>query len=354
MSQQDSSPAKKRSECDSKVEDQANAKSQKAAAEVAAEDPKMRHTHLVVFHGKCHDGSLSSLIIERALNFNCDTLQWPCDVETLEEAIKDRSDVYLVDCIPAAKHFAGVPMSTTFHIFDHHDTALARGAEFFLFGFDAANINRYYDTKLATCELVWNHFHPNEPQPWGVKYIADRAMWRFALPNTHSVNAFIIANENAAGFTPLLTGTEPPAASRGIEWVNKMHGSEVFRRMLIACTDRLFRTDNYPIPVLAHLECPAFLAAEIGPALANKSKSGIALLCNYRIDADEWRISYFVDEKATISFHELVDSTKHPVGTEREGAFTVHNLGRILQRLEPDNSNCGTRCGLPFKTADQC
>lgn len=70
---------------------------------------------------------------------------------------------------------------------DHHKTAkeALEGLDFCVF-----------DMNKSGARLAWEYFHPNTPVPLVIQYIEDRDLWRWALPDSHLVNARIMS------FTP--------------------------------------------------------------------------------------------------------------------------------------------------------
>ena len=65
-------------------------------------------------------------------------------------------------------------------VLDHHKTAQED-----LVGLPFAHL----DMTKSGAVLSWEYWHPNEPLPELLRYVEDRDLWRFALPNTHEVTA---------------------------------------------------------------------------------------------------------------------------------------------------------------------
>ena len=65
-------------------------------------------------------------------------------------------------------------------VLDHHKTAQE----------DLAGLPFVHlDMNKSGAVLSWEYWHPNEPLPELLRYVEDRDLWRFALPNTHEVAA---------------------------------------------------------------------------------------------------------------------------------------------------------------------
>jgi len=67
-------------------------------------------------------------------------------------------------------------------VFDHHKTAQAAldGLPFALF-----------DMERSGAGIVWDALHPGKDRPWLVSYVEDRDLWRWALPQSKEVNAWL-------------------------------------------------------------------------------------------------------------------------------------------------------------------
>jgi len=67
-------------------------------------------------------------------------------------------------------------------VLDHHKTAQANceGLSFCRF-----------DMNESGASLTWKHLFPTKPVPNLVKYIADRDLWKFELPDSETINAYI-------------------------------------------------------------------------------------------------------------------------------------------------------------------
>jgi nanoRNase/pAp phosphatase (c-di-AMP/oligoRNAs hydrolase) len=70
-------------------------------------------------------------------------------------------------------------------VLDHHVTAEAA-----LKGLDFA----HFDMERSGAGLAWDHFFPGKRRPWLVDYVEDRDLWRFKLPGSKEINAWIGAH----------------------------------------------------------------------------------------------------------------------------------------------------------------
>ncbi len=52
-----------------------------------------------------------------------------------------------------------------------------------------------FDMNRSGAQMTWDFFYPGKPRPALVDYVGDRDLWKFELPESREVNAYIFANE---------------------------------------------------------------------------------------------------------------------------------------------------------------
>ena len=52
-----------------------------------------------------------------------------------------------------------------------------------------------FDMERSGAGIAWDFFHPGEERPNLINYVEDRDLWRFVLPLSREVNAFVFAHE---------------------------------------------------------------------------------------------------------------------------------------------------------------
>lgn len=154
---------------------------------------------LVLFHGNCADGFCAAWAAHRKLGDTAD--YQPAHYGQEPPDVRGR-DLYLLDFSykrPVMRQL--LSQSTGVTVLDHHKTAEAELAgivdEFILCpdlidnppGSELPRI--HFDMTKSGGRLAWEHFHPNEPAPWLVDYTEDRDLWRWQLPNSREISAFL-------------------------------------------------------------------------------------------------------------------------------------------------------------------
>ena len=163
---------------------------------------------LCIYHGKCADGFTAAWAVRKALG-DCDFHagiygEPPPDVTG--------RDVVMVDFSykrPVLDQMASA--AQTLVILDHHKTAAADLAGLPLPGsgpYDPVGMLHYqrecnapcachalFDMDRSGAQIAWDYFHPGKARPLLVDYVGDRDLWRFTLPLSRDVNAFVFAHE---------------------------------------------------------------------------------------------------------------------------------------------------------------
>ncbi len=143
---------------------------------------------LVLYHARCPDGMASAWVVQRLFaSANVEAEFVPMDYGSPTPAAVGRP-VYLVDyCLPLPAMEALLAESPQVTVVDHHKTAapvyaaLARRPKV-TFVFDEGHSGGF---------LAWRHFFPDEPPPPLVLYTEDRDLWRWQLPFSREISAYL-------------------------------------------------------------------------------------------------------------------------------------------------------------------
>lgn len=143
---------------------------------------------LVIYHGNCADGFSAAWCFWKRFGDGADYVagvyqQDPPDVTGRNVFLVDFSYKRAVveDMLKAAG---------TITLIDHHKTALED-----LEPIEHPAFFRFTDLERSGAVLAWDFLFPDEPRPLLLGHVQDRDLWRFKLPGTREIQAFVFSHE---------------------------------------------------------------------------------------------------------------------------------------------------------------
>lgn len=153
-----------------------------------------RRSDLVLYHAGCVDGFASAYAASKALPEDTEfvAVSYRAEPPSLDD-VRDRS-VYVLDFNYSPEVIESWADAKRILILDHHRTmAKAWGYDgdhvFSIRPFKNAEVR--YNPYLSGAGMSWYHFHPSTPTPNLILYVQDRDLWRFQMPHSREVNAYI-------------------------------------------------------------------------------------------------------------------------------------------------------------------
>ena len=259
----------------------------------------MRAPEVCIYHDPCADGFTAAWAVWRAFGNDVAYVpgvhgEPPADVAGKRVVIVDFSYKRPV-LIEMAK------LAESILILDHHKSAEADLSEFAVLNpvggntIDAVieatqpglgNLRAIFDMGRSGAQLAWDFFHPGRPRPDLVDYVADRDLWRFKLPSSRAVNAWLWSYPyKFVTFEELARQLAHDQYFPGIV----AQGEAIDRRVakdiaeLIGATRRMMVIGSYSVPV-ANL--PYTMASEAAGIMA----AGLPFAAAYFDRHDEKRV----------------------------------------------------------------
>ena len=137
----------------------------------------------VLYHANCFDGH--SAAWAAWTKFGDEAKYIPCSHGNSfpELDLKPEDKIYILDFSFKREILVELQSKVVFlMVIDHHKTAQED-----LEGFD----NYIFDMTKSGALLTWEYFFPEENAPMLIRYISDRDLWKFQLPNSKEVHAYI-------------------------------------------------------------------------------------------------------------------------------------------------------------------
>lgn len=141
----------------------------------------------VLFHGNCYDGFGAAWACYKA--FHPMNIQYlPLSYGQLKPDIPEGANAYMVDfSYPRAELNKLLDTCGSLVVLDHHKTAQED-----LEGFGAnKKATVVFDMDRSGAVIAWQYFFRNRPVPLLLQYIQDRDLWKFSLPDSDVVHAYI-------------------------------------------------------------------------------------------------------------------------------------------------------------------
>lgn len=236
---------------------------------------------ICIYHGNCADGFTAAWTVWRRFG---DTIEYLPGVYGNPPPPVGGKHVLMVDFSykrPVLEDMAKSAESIT--ILDHHKTASADLDPFAIlnpvnFGTindvlaatqpGLGNIRAEFDMERSGAQMAWDFMSPGLPRPKLVDYVADRDLWRFALPSSRAVNAWVFSyGYRFVTWSELARQVESPNYFEGVvaqgEAINRKHLKDI--EELVAQTRRKMVIGGLGVPV-ANL--PYTMASEAAGTMA--------------------------------------------------------------------------------------
>ncbi|TSD89105.1 phosphohydrolase [Mycobacterium sp. KBS0706] len=228
---------------------------------------------LCIYHGNCADGFTAAWVVWRCFG---NAVEFLPGIYGAEPPDVTGRHVVLVDFSykrPVLARMAAQAASLL--VLDHHKTAAAD-----LDGFAAEHSNAtvVFDMNRSGARLAWEHFHGTTP-PTLVRYVEDRDLWRFLLPGSREVAAFVFSYGYSFrnwDYLHALIGRGEPGDTMGLQQaidaggaIERKHHKDIAE--LLAIATRRMVIGGHSVPV-ANL--PYTMASDAGQVLAKGEPFG--------------------------------------------------------------------------------
>lgn len=141
-------------------------------------------SRIVIYHGNCPDGFTAAWVAWQT--YGNDAQYIPAMYGDAPPDVNG-ADVLIVDfSYPKAALDYMALRAKTITIFDHHKTAKED-----LANVSHTNVRIVFDMDRSGAGITWDELNPHEGRPWLVDYVEDRDLWKFALPQSKAINAWV-------------------------------------------------------------------------------------------------------------------------------------------------------------------
>lgn len=142
---------------------------------------------LILYHANCPDGFCSAWVAHLRFGDNADYVPVNYGQDPPEVAGRD---VYIVDFSYPKQIIYQMMNCASMTILDHHTTAADALHDLILPpGVSCQKLTVIFDMAKSGARLAWEHFFPNQRAPWLVRYVEDRDLWTWELPESKEISA---------------------------------------------------------------------------------------------------------------------------------------------------------------------
>lgn len=146
---------------------------------------------ICIYHGNCPDGFGSAWAIWNVYGSSFEYIPFlygkQFDLDELCKKISD-CDLFLTDFSFKKNVMLKLKeCANSITLIDHHITAIEDLSDL--------DIEKSLDINKSGSVLTWEFFHKNEKVPLFLKYIQDRDLWKFELPNSKEITTALLSYE---------------------------------------------------------------------------------------------------------------------------------------------------------------
>ena len=145
---------------------------------------------ICIYHANCFDGMAAAWVVSQAYpnaefipgQYGDKKLELSLEQDCYENANINDHYVIVDFSLPRQLMELMASKAKNMIVLDHHKTSMANC--------EGLNFCKF-DMNQSGAGLAWRHFFPDKSVPNLIKYVEDRDLWRFSLPYSKEINAYI-------------------------------------------------------------------------------------------------------------------------------------------------------------------
>jgi len=242
---------------------------------------------LVIYHGNCLDGFTAAWVMRGWLEYTGiephavePTQYYPAQYAPQGQRVTlpdvTGRKVWMVDfCTGRDQLLELKAAAADLVVLDHHKTAQSacEGLDFCTFDMDRSG-----------AMLAWDYCYPGQSPSWLVQYVQDRDLWRFMLPHSREINAFLQSRAMTFDAWDSLAGHWEPT-----------------RDMRLLGTGALNHLQQYVSEVSRQARVGRFAGYPHAP-IVNAAYVGISELLNELAKGAEFAVGWFQNSSGTYTY----------------------------------------------------
>jgi hypothetical protein len=291
---------------------------------------------LVIYHGGCPDGIAGAWAFWNSVK---DPAKFhPGKFGESPPDVTDKNVVFVDFTYRKAEMEKLLKSAASILVLDHHKTATD------LISLCHPKFTLVLDMNRSGAQIAWDYMNTNMPRPWFVEDIADRDLWKWAIPDSKCVTRALLS----LGYY------------ESIEKFNTLLFDPLYRNMLIPIGKVLLNEDDKIYKILQNqaLDCmcvspkdPRVIwkvrtvgtsgnyASEIGNLLTKDGLCDFAAVWRYSLEHDEWWISLRANPASSIDLTEVCKHFDQGGGHPKAAGITLSKGQHLSTYFHPVPSN---------------
>lgn len=135
---------------------------------------------VIVYHGKCPDGFGGAYAAWKKFGDTAEYIPMQYG-KPIPEHMDGRDIIFIDFCFEQEKMDALRAVAQSVTVLDHHEGVRSVATSF----------PGVFDPARSGATIAWEYFHPQEPAPFLFEYLEDYDLYRFSLPDTKALNAYL-------------------------------------------------------------------------------------------------------------------------------------------------------------------
>ncbi|MDR3547616.1 MAG: hypothetical protein P4M11_04985 [Candidatus Pacebacteria bacterium] len=228
--------------------------------------------NFILYHGNCPDGFGGAYAAWKKFGENAEYI--PVSHGKPAPEGLEGGNLYLIDfCYPQDLMDGLVRTAAHLVVLDHHEgirNVVEKMPEF------------VFDNNRSGATIAWNYFHPDEPVPAILRYVEDGDLYRFVLPESHSILVYLYAQHRTfQNWDELRKELDAPDGFAHILAIGRTYGEyyEILVEQIVHSAE-LVSFEGYECYLAS---CSRAFTSDVGNKLA-RSKGPLALIASVRDD----------------------------------------------------------------------
>jgi len=293
---------------------------------------------LVIYHGGCPDGIGGAWAFWRVLSDEPETKFHPGRHGEEPPVVKGLNVLFVDFSYPIDVMRKVVASAKSVLVLDHHKSSNP------LKELHDRKFDMILDMDRSGAQIGWDFMNPGIARPWFIDHIADRDLWRWAIPHTKATTRAMFGSgyyESFEAFDKLKHASLDDIALIGN--VLLQDDKRAYTSIMKHATDCfcVSLTDPNVSWKCRVVECEGSKKSEVGNRLVQDGLIDFAAMYSYVLDREEWWVSLRALPGSDVDLTEIVKHFGNGGGHPKASGFCIkeadgHTLKTLFKPVDKD------------------